>query len=337
LVPDYIMAGGLFPKLVAKWVAVGLTFFVVGRLTSRRADFGMAATGLVIAVAAIGVRGLMLFGPEHDAYVNPMRHVASRNAFAVWAGCAFAMGIPELLVEKISRYRQILLGFGLVVIAVPLILTLSRGGWPILALALIPLLRRMNLRAAIFTAIAAFTILRVVESYGFGERLERRYADLREGTQSDERRLELIEQGMRLFLDNPIWGVGISLVPDYLADPVFGPTESHNQLIDLLAGTGVLGTGAFLIVGSRIVWNRRRAVQAGIEKVAPEVTNIPLMMIGLLIVTGATSNEVFFCPAFIFALSAANGLLCSVASAAGHSKTSTASPLLAVSAGKGPR
>lgn len=313
IAPDAYFASTLSTKLVAKWIGVAATFIVVERLCQRPADFRAGVFGVAIAVAFIAARGLFLYGGVEHYYVNVMAGLGSRNAFNPWAGSAFAMAIPYVLSKQLPRWQVILLSACIVVASVPLVLSLSRGGWVILLSALYPLVRRLNARSVLLAVIAGLVLLRIVERYQFEDRLERRYEDFVRGTASDERRRDLVDEGFDVFLHNPVLGVGLSQVPLHLADPLFGPTESHNLFIDFLAGTGMLGSGCLLATAYRLLKNRTAAIRAGTLERDLEVENVVPMLLGLILIAGMTSNEVLYYPPIVFGLAAANGVLCAAA------------------------
>lgn len=310
LVPDLLITSALSAKLLAKWLAVAATFMVTGRLCQRQADFRMGAYGVALAVAFIAARGVALYGAGTEYEMNALPGVANRNAFAPWAGSAFAMAIPFILSKRIPKSHVVLLSACVLVAAIPIVLALSRGGWIILLAGAYPLVRRMSARSILLSALASLLIMRTIQQYQFQDRLENRYIDLRQGTASDERRRDLVAEGFDVFLANPMFGVGISRVPFHLADPVFGPTESHNLFIDFLAGTGVVGSAGLLFVAIRLLRNRKAAVQAGAGAKCGEAAVIVPLLLGLIVISGMTSNEVLYYPPIVFGLAAANSVLC---------------------------
>lgn len=63
----------------------------------------------------------------------------------------------------------------------------------------------------------------------------------------------LIRSGLKIFYDNPIWGVGIEQVKDQIYEDIDERKTPHNLYIYILAAGGFIGFSIFLSIIVRIV------------------------------------------------------------------------------------
>jgi O-antigen ligase len=102
-------------------------------------------------------------------------------------------------------------------------------------------------------------------SLTFGPNLQRAHEVLDESTGW---RLDTLLAGLKLFRNDPIFGVGLGqfhyLSPKYL-DPSVAITYSHNWYMDVLAEQGLLGFGAYLLMLLGIGWTLLRSAAPGVR------------------------------------------------------------------------
>lgn len=237
--------------------------FVRDRQTLRWCLFALIASAALLAVAGVyqqatGVffwnEGLGLYGERR---INAT--FADPNHFARFLLLAIVTGIA--LFFFVERRWRPLLAAALALCALTLVFTGSRSAWliavpmlPLLALFL-PLSGRLRLRllAAGGLALVAAVVLGLAVSPYFRDRIE----TFRFGAEASGARPYLIEAGLHMFRDHPVWGVGVggyqdSFVNDYYyyKDPKIkaNVTLSHTSAVTVISELGVLGAVAALFL-----------------------------------------------------------------------------------------
>jgi O-antigen ligase len=186
---------------------------------------------------------------------------ADPNHFARYLVAALAIGI--MLWPFRNRVERTLLGVALVVSALTLLFTGSRGAWIVAAVALpwaillLPTERTARIRALAITAASAVVVILLVSAVSpfFTKRVE----TVLFGVEAFGARTYLVDAGLHMFADHPLTGVGAggfqaSFEADYYAfkDPQIkaNVTASHTSAITIPAELGIVGIMAvtFLIV-----------------------------------------------------------------------------------------
>lgn len=138
-----------------------------------------------------------------------------------------------------------------------ILLTLSRSG--MISFVLINILffdkdilrnRRKLIKVALILSIAIISVLVFVESTGL-------YLDrwsISDGAGSNGR-LEALVSGIKIFLKNPLFGVGLDRAIYYSV--IYGapfPIKPHNAIVLILAETGFIPASILIILMSYIIW-----------------------------------------------------------------------------------
>jgi O-antigen ligase len=243
--------------------------FVRDRAALRWCLFALIASAAILAIAGIyqqasGVffwnDGLGLYGERR---INAT--FADPNHFARFLLLAVVLGLA--LFFFVERKWRLLLAAALALCALTLVFTGSRSAWlialPLLPLVvlLLPLSGRLRLRllAAGVLALTAAVILALAVSPYFRDRID----TFRFGTEASGARPYLVEAGLQMFRDHPVWGVGAGGYQDsflndyyYYKDPKIkaNVTLSHTSAVTLISELGVLGAVAALFLVYR--WAR---------------------------------------------------------------------------------
>ncbi|MCB1057417.1 MAG: O-antigen ligase family protein, partial [Acidobacteria bacterium] len=300
-------------QLYVKWATVGVTFFVVERLILTVRDFVLASYGLILGVALIALRGLYIYRLEPTYYVEVLPGVGSRNVFSLWTLAPLALALLLFSSHRTSRRAKLLMLVAVISLIVPQVLSLSRSGWMLVAATfLMVFATRLNLRVIVGLLIAMVALQLAIERLGFEEKIGSRIEDLRYGTSSDSLRGNLISDGLQVFFDHPLVGVSQADLPFELGQDLFrNATSTHNLIIDLLGGTGMLGTVPFLLCILILYRRWRGSRRAGWFAARPELTRALPIIVAAIALRSLTSDEILFCPAIVFGLASTYGLLTS--------------------------
>lgn len=293
---------------VAKWGTVAVTFWVATRLVRSEADVRWGAAGLVLGVTAIAVRGMLIHRLDPRYYVDVMRGIGSRNAFSLWTLAPVALAMWFIASSHIKRTWKVLALFGLTTMVVPQVLSLSRSGWlMIVATVAMVLAMRRSFRGVVAVLIVGAVLNYGVQELDFGERVERRFNDLRSGTKSDNLRGGLMVAGATLFFENPAFGVSPTRLSAQLGRALRqGPTDSHNLAIDMLAGMGLVGTLPLLFIGLIMFRRWLTARRMGYGPTRDFASLLPILL-ALFCMRGMTASGVVYNPAVVIGFALAFG------------------------------
>ncbi len=235
-----------------------IPLFVQDRQTLRWCLLALVVSGLALALAAV-------FQQAADVYFwneglgrggAPYRNAtfADPHHFARFLNIVIAVSIPLFFVwTRRMRYFLVVPTLGLCGLA--LLFTSSRSGWlttvlllPFLTLFL-PLDRRYKGAILVGLALAAVGMagLATVGGGAFLNRLE----TFRQGIWVIGARYYLIQAGWQMFLDNPLFGVGVGGFQESILGPYRSfiwlgrnTTLSHTALVTTIAELGLLGLAA---------------------------------------------------------------------------------------------
>lgn len=299
------------PSLV-KWATIALTLIVTSNLVANGRDFRLGAVGMILGVSLIAARGLVVYQSQPSYYLNVMDGIGSRNVFSLWTLAPVAYCVWFLMAKRQTGLREKLFALGsLLLMAVPQVLSLSRAGW-IMLVATVVLVAAMK-RSARFVPVALVLGLSVqwaVDEYGFGARLQDRFEELQTGTGSDAKRTKIIEAAPEILLDNPLFGVSQTRLPLELARRLYlsRPIASHNFLVEMAAGTGVVGLLALIACAVALFrqWERGRRARNDDTR---EFAGLIVVLMALIVLRGMTANEVIYNPSIAMGLGLVVGLL----------------------------
>lgn len=165
--------------------------------------------------------------------------------------CLFIGPAIYQLYSKEKQRWWLTIGSILTVIAV--LLTMTRGVWISLGVAVFVMLGLFRKRLAFLFIVLALTSTSVM--YAIWPNFQRRLQLLTE-TNYDHERMSIWQAHAMIFKDHPIIGVGYGentkLLPQYYQKLGIPPetlvSHAHNQYLHLLAGTGVFGCLAYFLI-----------------------------------------------------------------------------------------
>ena len=214
--------------------------------------FALAASGSVQEFTAGGklywIRSPKFGGPIFGPYVN-------RNHYAGVMEMLFPFALAGSLKHGLGGSKRVLLAFASLLMIATVFLCGSRGGFIAIVLQIVFFGVLIFWRSRHVGVVLSLTLLFVITA-AFGtwlgsDRLLGRLAEVnKEGG-----RIQLVKDSMRMFREHPVTGWGLGTFPvvypkfrSFATD--FYVNEAHNDFIQLLVETGILGfsTGVALLI-----------------------------------------------------------------------------------------
>jgi O-antigen ligase len=243
-----------------KLAAYLLIFFLATQVFRERRDLTILAWYLILLCFAVSLLGIVQhFTSQAKIYGfvtltaggDPFGPFVNRNHFAGFVELTLPTGLALLIFRGLRRDLIPLTGLLTIVPIGAMILSGSRGGivsfgFEVAVLALLAGLRKApegpRLVALAMVGIAA---LALVAWLGVGQAIER-FSTLHQGDVSLGRRSTMIRGAAHIFFDHPVKGAGVgalvAVFPRYeVAYDGLVVDHVHNDYIELLAETGILG------------------------------------------------------------------------------------------------
>jgi O-antigen ligase len=237
------------------WFIMSLAFFVSGLGILQHLTFN----GELYWFREMRYGGIP-FGP----FVN-------RNHFAGFAELVLPMSLVPLLLGRVRRDRLMIVGILAVIPLIALLLSASRGGIISLGaeltfLMLVVLLRRAGGRSLYVGGAVLLVAFASVSWLGVNQILSR-FSGLQSLEVTQSKRASMRHGTWKLFLDHPVLGTGLGTLQQ-----VYPPYETlydgkivnhaHNDYLELLAETGIIGGICCAWFLGVIGWSALRFLQA---------------------------------------------------------------------------
>ncbi len=212
-------------------------------LTLAALGFGLAFLGSVQEFTSPGklywVRTPRQGGPIFGPYVN-------RNHYAGVMELLFPFAALGSLKPSPSLSKRVMLGFAALLMIATVFLCASRGGFVCVVMQSVLLCMMLLWRSRKFTFVLSVTLLFIVTG-AFGIWLGSDQLLGRLGQVGDDAgRMQIAKDSLRMFEQRPVTGWGLGTFP--IAYPKFRTfatdlfvNEAHNDFVQLLVETGVLG------------------------------------------------------------------------------------------------
>jgi len=209
----------------------------------------------------------------HNPFVLTLREVnrlALVTDHANTLGFVFAMLVPIFLAGTVRDDRRRAAWLYAAFSAAGVLITFSRSAWLAFALGVVTIALATRTRRVALGALVAAVVATAAVAAATG------YLSLGR-TEADSQRLRIIEASMSLFRENWLFGIGYGIRNLEALFPVrylelYGESlflfHSHNFYVDLLTGTGVVGSAAAMYLLVTLVVVAGRGVLA--ERAAPE-------------------------------------------------------------------
>lgn len=274
---------GRFHGGLLSWLAYGVIYFSLVQQTKETylniIKVSLAASTLVAGWGILERLGIDASYWEQDVQARVFSTLGQPNWLAAYLAMLIPWGISFYLKAKTGW--QSLGMFGLVLLLYTcFIFTYSRGGNYGLAVGLavyMLILSQQVLKqywkkiTLVGSALAIVTILFAtpLATQYFGASSPRVVENLEAGNETGNIRLIVWQGAWQSFLDKPLTGHGLETFGEvfYKFRPVemnqtgewdFLFNRAHNEYLNYLATTGLLGTGAYLVLVAAFYWQARR-------------------------------------------------------------------------------
>ena len=231
-------------------------------------------------------------------YMPPLEGSAGIHAY--YMNVVFLFAFALLLTCARSKRKKLALISIMFVTGFSMLTVMVRQAWIMFAVSIIIFLvlywKYLNhsLRKRIMMSMIVCIVLSVyLVPILYEDAIKQSYNELISGSESfdDEgsliSRIDLINHGLKIFLSNPILGVGYGHYPFYSTKPIYvsGTAQyvasPHNGVISVMAQTGLIGIGIYLFMCHSLIKANKYAIK--ISKSNKEVAMLCVIMTLLII------------------------------------------------------
>jgi hypothetical protein len=300
------------PQESVKMIAGTATIIVTALMIRSEADFRLATTALLWAIALLALYGLF---NKQGSYVgaDPMQGT-NENAFSLYSLPPLLLA-GTLLFEKKGRKYWIWLLPGIMMIVVATFSSGNRAAWlGVVMILLMQLCRPKTIRIIPFVILLGAAGYFAVSFFGDKEIVRVRYEESLHKNKSDDLRLQLFLTAFKIGFENPILGVAPQYVHFQLAREIHYKTgiDAHNVFGYIVAGCGLLIFALFMFLGY-LLWRRPESERrSGLSSFlilsgSPHFRMLRMMLV-MWIMRGSFSREILYSPGFCIGLGLVIGL-----------------------------
>lgn len=246
------------------YVAYGLIFLISTQLFRREREvrsllLSLAVLGFLLAVVGsvqeFTAQGKLYWIRTPQNPAGTFGPYANRNHYAGVMEMLFPFALLGALKPNLENSKRIVLGFAALLMIATVFLCGSRGGFISVAFQMIFLavlvLWRSRHMSLILTLTLAFVLTGAFGTWLGSDKLIGRLGDYKNG--STFSRVQVVKDGVAMFQQHPWTGWGLGNFP--IVYPKFRTfatdlfvNEAHNDFVQLLVETGLLGFGAGLLL-----------------------------------------------------------------------------------------
>ena len=294
---------------IIKVAASVLTFLFFATSVKTEKDFRLISLGIVICGIVIGYLAYQI-GPEVSAGerlegVNALEGLGNKNAQSLFT--LPALFLSGLLTIWSLRQRNFWLSAflitGLFFIVVSIFLSANRSGW--VGMGIIVLIFfvyfRLSLNLLIIAGILFFFSFLGIDRYA-RDIVERKQQQTLQGYRSDEGRMILIKESLKVGLENPWLGVGMDRLHKQMNMAVHrssvegGYTDTHFLIGYLFGATGMFTLFFFFFFLKRVIERKQRfAARSTIEDPWILLTGF----VALFVIRSFFTREILYSPTFV--------------------------------------
>lgn len=296
-----------FPEIIKVGASV-LTFLFFATSIKTEKDFRLISLGIVICGIVIGYLAYQI-GPESSEGqrlegVNALEGLGNKNAQSLFT--LPALFLSGLLTVWSLRQRNMWLSAfliaGLFFIVVSIFLSANRSGW--LGMGVIVLIFfvyfRLSLNLLIIAGILFLFSYLGIDRYA-SDIVERKQEQTLQGYRSDEGRLILIKESLKVGFENPWLGVGMDNLHKRMNQAVHrssvegGSTDTHFLIGYLIGATGIFSLFFFFFFLKRVVERKKHIVR----KVVEDPWILLVGFVGLFVIRSFFTREILYSPTFV--------------------------------------
>lgn len=235
-------------EMLTRYISFAMFFYIVISLINSQARLRMALWSCILTMLSASCLALFQHFSAEQA-VRARSTFLDSNYFNLYLLPIIPVAFYRIIDEH-SLILKIIAAVASIILILAVVFTFSRGGMIglVVVLLLLALNSKRKLLAFSIIAIIATVFIINMPDY-FRDRIEKTGIELQEAKThtSTYRRMLLVEAGWKIFMDNPLTGVGVGnfywTAGKY--EPVY-PGFAHNMYIEVAAELGLVGIFLFM-------------------------------------------------------------------------------------------
>jgi probable O-glycosylation ligase (exosortase A-associated) len=257
-IPTSVWPGQSFNFLTGSYLKTLVFFFLMTRVLRHVNDLRKMVWAFIISVFLISLMSVKTDISHHQTVTG----MYDPNDLALVMVCTLPFVI--YFFKEVHGLKKIFLGTCFVLILMTIIMSVSRGGFVGLIAMGGYFFKRSPRKAKAFSLITVILAVILIAQFAPDSYSDRISTIWNPQTEADEKgggRTEVWKAGLRIFLDNPVLGVGISnfTTAEGLHKTIPGRwTTAHNSFIQIGVELGIIGIFLFVFLTLGTVLKMRR-------------------------------------------------------------------------------
>ncbi|AJT42563.1 O-antigen ligase family protein [Psychromicrobium lacuslunae] len=287
---------------------IGWAFSLIAlyQLTPGRAGMLNLAKSYSLSIAAGCALVIAFFLAGNSVALTPVG--GDVNDFGVLVAAAFFLSLGLARERTLGRLQRLVFLAATLLCLVVAVGSLSRGTWLAIGVGLVLyflLYRRERLK--MLAAALVLGILALCIAPFFSEQISTalQQKEFIAGDNVDSR-LTAWQLGLRLFAERPLSGYGIGSIQQYIAEAFTTPPGDfvvaflHNSYVELLFGTGIVGTALFLVLAvATLIWTFKAGRALPIGSRGANTAAMLLPAVAATLVASFTVTELTYAPLWL--------------------------------------
>jgi hypothetical protein len=283
------------------------TFLFFAQAIKTEKDFEIVSYGFIICAIYVAYKAVMMSGSgSRLAGINALEGLGNKNAQSLYTLPGLFLASIALLrnYERRNILQMTILGGGIFILMIGLVLSANRSGWVGALVVFGFMVIRMGVSFRTILIGGVFVVMGYFAVMNFAaDIVEHKMNKTTEGYGSDNKRVDLIVESLRIGIEHPFFGVGLDKLRIQLAERLEtgeGHVDPHNVYGFLLGAGGIFTFSLFFLFLLSLMFPVK--LTSYTKYFAGDYKKARVLMVGIIVlflIRAVFTREILYNPNFI--------------------------------------